>query len=120
MPEYITRLETSLVKAVELPEPEVKKDIEVMETYGEAKDNIKERNEAAAIDITMQDVKSSNVKQIGYDKNSKQLRVQFTNGGLFQYKEVPNEVNDELINAKSIGSYFSKNIRNVYSCVKLN
>jgi hypothetical protein len=116
--EYVARLETSLVKAVELPKP--KEDAEVMETYGEAKDNIKERDEANALDIKMQDVESSNIRQLGYDKKTKQLRVQFTNGGLFQYKEIPIEVNDELMSAKSIGSYFSKNIRNAYSCVKLN
>lgn len=116
--EYIERLEVSLVKAVEIPEP--KKDNEVMETYGEAKGNIAERDTAKAMNIKMQDVESSNIKQIGYDRKSQQMRIQFTNGGLFQYKEVPTEVFDEMMAAKSVGSYFSKNIRNVYSCVKLN
>lgn len=116
--EYIERLEVSLVKAVEIPEP--KKDPEVMETYGEAKESIEEREAAKAMNITMQDVESSNIRQVGYNRKAKQMRIQFTNGGLFQYKEVPNEVFDEMMASKSVGSYFSKNIRNIYSCVKLN
>lgn len=116
--EYVGRLENSLVKAVELPEP--KKDTEVMETYTEAKENITEREEAKKLDIPMHDVESSNIRSMGYDKASKQLRVQFTNGGLFQYKEVLPELVSELKKSESIGSFFSKHIRTTHECVKLN
>jgi hypothetical protein len=116
--DYTIRLETSIVKAIELPEP--KKDVEVMETYGEAKENISERETAKSIDILMLPIDSSNIKYAGYNKEFKQLRIQFTNGGIFQYKDIPDDIYNELKNAESYGSYFSKNIRNVFKCVKIN
>lgn len=116
--DYTERLETSLVKAVELPEP--KENIEVMETYGEAKGKIDDREAAKQVSIDMKDVESSNIRSMGYNSEVKQLRVVFTNGGIFQYKEIPKEVYEEMMASKSIGSFFSKNIRNNYVCVKLN
>jgi len=116
--DYTNRLESSLVKAVELPEP--KEDVEVMETYTEAKGNITEREASKKISISMSDIKSSNIKCMGYSEKTQQLRVHFTNGGLFQYKDVPVDVYNEMMKADSIGSYFSKNIRTTFTCVKLN
>lgn len=118
MGDYTGRLETSLVKAIDLPKP--KEDTEVMETYAEAKGNITEREAAKKIDIVMLEVVSSNIKFMGYSKEMSQLRVQFTNGGLFQYKDVPEEAYKEMMKAESVGSHFSKHIRNDYECIKLN
>lgn len=114
---YIERLETSLVKVVD--KPESSDEPEIVETYTEAKGNIKQRKIAAKEEIEMLPVKSNNIKLAGYDKKSKQLRVQFTNGGLYQYTDVPQEVYNEMINAESAGVYFSKNIRNSYTSINL-
>jgi hypothetical protein len=116
--DYTGRLETSLVKAIELPKP--KEDAEVMETYTEAKDNLTERKKARKIDIKMNEVESNNIREMGYHEESRQLRVLFTNGGLFQYKEVPPDVVSEMMKSDSVGSYFSKNVRTTFTCVKLN
>ena len=116
--DYTGRLESSLVKAIDLPAP--KEDAEVMETYAEAKGNLKERKAAKKLDITMNSVTSSNIREMGYHEESRQLRVLFTNGGLFQYKDVPPEVVSEMMKSDSVGSYFSKNIRTTFTCVKLN
>lgn len=47
------------------------------------------------------------------------LEVEFRDGGLFQYDDVPPEVFHELTVAKSVGGYFIKNIKPVYRCRKL-
>ncbi len=57
-------------------------------------------------------VKSSNLASIGYDESSKILEIEFLNGGIYQYLNVPLDVYEELMNAKSHGTYFSANIRN--------
>lgn len=116
--EYIERLEDSLVKSIELPTP--KEDEQVMATYGEAKESITERDDAKRMMFEMHDVEASNIRCMGYNKTHQQLRVQFTNGGVYQYKNIPFEIYDEMIQSKAIGPHFSKNIRNVYECVKLN
>ena len=115
--DYTIRLETSLVKAVDLPKP--KEDEEVMATYGEAKENIEERREAKLVVFEMKEVESSNIHSIGYNKDFEQLRIIFTNGGLYQYKGIKPEVYEEMMKSESVGSYFSKNIRNKCECVKL-
>lgn len=56
-------------------------------------------------------VKSSNINSIGYDELTKTLEVEFSNNGIYQYKEVPKEVYEGFSKAESIGSYFAKNVR---------
>jgi hypothetical protein len=57
-------------------------------------------------------VDSSNISKIGYDEESQTLEVHFLNGGVYQYHTVPKSTYLALIEAKSIGGYFFKNIRN--------
>jgi len=59
-------------------------------------------------------VSSSNVASIGYDADAQVLEVEFVNGGVYQYTNVPREAFDELQSAASKGSYFSQNIKNRY------
>lgn len=61
-----------------------------------------------------QPVSSSNISSIGYDETSQTLEIQFHSGGIYQYFGVPEYVHIELLQAPSIGSYFARNIRNVY------
>jgi hypothetical protein len=56
-------------------------------------------------------VKSSNISSIGYDAATKTLEVEFSNSGVYQYKEVPKEVYEGFSKAESIGSYFAKSVR---------
>jgi hypothetical protein len=55
---------------------------------------------------------SSNLMAMGYDPNSGELQVQFRNGEIYSYQNVPPEVYDALLNAPSKGTYFAFNIRN--------
>lgn len=62
-------------------------------------------------------VDSSNIEAIGYDGTG-ELHVQFLSGGYYIYHDVPRETFDELLYAPSKGSYFNREVRNVYRFTK--
>lgn len=64
-------------------------------------------------------VSSSNVKSIGYDINTSILEVEFKNGRVYQYFNVPINVYNAFINASSIGKYLNSNIVGVYKYTEL-
>lgn len=59
-----------------------------------------------------QRVRSSNIASIGYDLDNRVLEIEFHHGGIYQYLNVAYDVYEELMNARSHGTYFSANIRN--------
>lgn len=61
--------------------------------------------------MEMQLVKSSNVKAVGYDVETKTLQVEFKSGGVYQYKEVQPEMYADLLEAESIGRFVSQVVR---------
>lgn len=64
--------------------------------------------------MNREQVESSNIESIGYDKDKKILEVEFTSGAIFRYTDIVKKVHNELMNAESIGSYFGRNIRYEY------
>lgn len=58
------------------------------------------------------EVKSSNIKAIAFEDDW--LYVEFTNGSIYRYKNVPKEYFENLKNAESVGKYFSNHIRPNY------
>jgi hypothetical protein len=54
---------------------------------------------------------SSNLMAMGYDPNSGELQIQFRNGRIYSYQNVPPEIYDGLINAPSKGTFFGQLIR---------
>lgn len=56
-------------------------------------------------------VKSSDITSIGYDSNQN-LEVEFHTGNIYQYQGVPMTIYNNLMSAKSHGSYFSRYIKN--------
>ena len=61
--------------------------------------------------ITMQAVKSSTIRAIGYDGADRTLRVEFNSGGLYNYKDVPRASYDAMMAAESVGKFFAANIK---------
>ena len=59
-------------------------------------------------------VTSSNLSSVGYDASDRTLEVEFHDGKIYQYFEVPASVYRGLINAPSKGSYFHAHIRTTY------
>lgn len=59
-------------------------------------------------------VSSSNIASIGYDADSNTLEIEFLNGAIYQYYDVPSNVYQELITASSHGQYLAQYIKGNY------
>jgi hypothetical protein len=66
-----------------------------------------------------QRVVSSNVASIGYDEVSQTLEVEFLNGGVYQYFDVPKRIYQDFMSAESHGQYLAKNIKGYYRYSKV-
>ncbi|MBU1693906.1 MAG: KTSC domain-containing protein [Verrucomicrobia bacterium] len=72
-----------------------------------------------AEEVVLQDVESTLVQQVGYDPATQTLTVKLvTDGSVYEYFGVPQEVYDQFMAAESKGNFFSKNIKNVYKFQK--
>jgi hypothetical protein len=63
-------------------------------------------------EIKMLEVKSSNVKKIGWEKEV--LRIQFNNDSLYEYYDVPESIYEDFKRSASKGRYVSKLIAKTY------
>ena len=66
-----------------------------------------------------QPVSSSNLVSVGYEPASETLEIEFKNGHIYQYYNVPQIMFDQLIQAPSVGTFFNANIRNAYACSRM-
>lgn len=64
-------------------------------------------------------VESSDLAIVGYDRNTLILEIAFRNGGVYQYKEVPEYVHTSLMFSPSHGAYFKQNIKGRYPFTKV-
>jgi uncharacterized protein len=64
-------------------------------------------------------VESSNIESIGYDSRSQTLEIEFLNGSVYQYFDVPEHVFNELMSADSYGKYLNANIKGTYRYSKV-
>lgn len=64
-------------------------------------------------------VDSSNIASIGYDEDTNTLEIEFHNGGVYQYFDVPFHVYDGLMEAASKGQYLAQQIKGHYRYVKV-
>ena len=60
------------------------------------------------------EVESSNIKSIGYSEEERILQVEFNNLSVYNYKDVPKDVYDEMIVSESKGKYLYQYIKGVY------
>ncbi len=68
-------------------------------------------------------VQSSNLRSVGYDRESGTLEIEFKSGRVYQYSGVPEEVYEGLMSASSHGTYFDRYIRkqpSAYPYVRLS
>jgi hypothetical protein len=63
--------------------------------------------------ITLHEVKSSQVKSVGFDHGTNTLAVQFARGtgAIYHYPNVTKDQYEAFINADSIGVHFGKHIK---------
>ncbi len=57
---------------------------------------------------------SSNVASAGYDDQTCTLEIEFRNGGIYQYFDVPRPIYEQFIGAGSPGSFLHQQIRGVF------
>lgn len=62
---------------------------------------------------------SSNIESIWYDKQNNILEIKFNSWWIYQYLWVPENIYQDLLNASSIDSYFSTEIRNNYKSLNI-
>ena len=62
---------------------------------------------------------ASNIRSAGYDARSRLLEIEFSNGGIFQYSGVAEEVYRRLMNVPSPGSYFRDEIEESFTAKRI-
>jgi hypothetical protein len=62
-------------------------------------------------------VSSSQIRSIGFAPESDLtgvLEVEFTNGSVYRYRDVPAALHEELMGSESVGKVFGAKVRNIY------
>lgn len=59
-------------------------------------------------------VSSSNLASVGYDDATATLEVEFHDGSVYQYFDVPAHDAEGIVNASSVGAYLAAHIKGVF------
>ena len=59
---------------------------------------------------------SQAIKSFDYDADKQILKIEFNNGGIYKYLDVPASIYQGLKEAGSVGQYFNSNIREKFGC----
>lgn len=90
---------------------------ELVETWRAQNQTISKINKEN--NMEMISVESSNIEAVGYEEESATLQVEFKNGGMYQYFDVPERVFEELRDADSVGKYLAFSIKGTYRYSKV-
>jgi hypothetical protein len=66
-----------------------------------------------------QPVQSSNLVSVGYDATTYTLEIEFRDGRVYQYFEVPCAMHEQLMAAPSTGEFFQRSIRGAFAYARL-
>lgn len=69
--------------------------------------------------MEMQKVESSNVKAVGYDPLTREMRVEFHGGGIYHLNGVSEEDHQNFLAADSKGKHFHRHIRGMFESKKV-
>jgi hypothetical protein len=64
-------------------------------------------------------VSSSVLRSVGYDHLTATLEIEFQNGFIYEYRDVPPDIHAELMSATSKGQYFDAAIRKFFACQRV-
>lgn len=67
----------------------------------------------------VENLKSSVLQNIDYNKNNQSLDVTFSDNTRYRYTGIDEKMYNNLKTAKSHGNYFNSNIRNKFKSVKI-
>ena len=74
-------------------------------------DNSSASNEPIVSHIRRQPVHSSAVAAIGYSRRLHVLEIEFVNGAIYRYLEVPPKIYRQLMSAESKARFYDENVR---------
>ena len=69
--------------------------------------------------IPREAITSTALAAVGYSKRLHILEIEFLNGGLYRYLNVPPSIYGELMAAESKARYYDANIKGSYRCFRL-
>lgn len=79
-----------------------------------------ETNSSAIVShIPRERVQSSALATVGYSKRRHILEIEFTNGAVYRYVDVPPSVHRDLMSAESKARYYALNIKRNYRSVRV-
>lgn len=64
-------------------------------------------------------VESKNIRSVGYDADQFTLEVEFHDGGIYQYYNVPRYIFTEMTDGRSVGSYFALYVKGKFDYKKV-
>lgn len=67
--------------------------------------------------IARQPVQSSALAAVGYSKHLRALEIEFVNGAIYRYSDVPPETYRELMKARSKAHFYDQNVRGHFRSV---
>jgi len=67
--------------------------------------------------IPREAVQSSAIAKVGYSKRRHILEIEFVNGAIYRYFDIPFSVHHELMSAESKARFYDSNIRKHYRSV---
>jgi hypothetical protein len=67
--------------------------------------------------IPRESVRSSAIAKVGYSKRRHILEIEFVNGAVYRYSDIPISVHRELMSAESKARFYDSNIRKRYPSV---
>jgi hypothetical protein len=62
--------------------------------------------------------KSNNIARYGYRQRDTTLTVQFRNGMIYEYSNVPREIFEQMRHADSAGGFLAKNVKGQFEAHK--
>ena len=62
---------------------------------------------------------STALSSVGYSKRLHALEIEFHDGLIYRYLEVPRSVYRELITAESKARFYNRNVRGKYHCLRV-
>lgn len=69
--------------------------------------------------FTRKKVESSVIASVGYDKERRDLMVEFKSGEIYMYQGVPPIVYEKFLEAESKGSFFNSNVKSIFMSAKM-
>jgi hypothetical protein len=66
-----------------------------------------------------QPVKSTNLAEVGFEKETGTVEVKFVGGEIYRYGGVPEELYQSMLGASSVGSFFAQYIKRAYPARKV-